>query len=29
MDKGQLLGSKTAKNGFRNEDDIVMKFNQW
>lgn len=23
------LGSKTAKNGFKNEDDIVKKFNDW
>lgn len=23
------LGSETAKNGFRNEDDIVDKFNHW
>ncbi len=23
------LGSKTAKNGFKNEDDIVEKFNNW
>ena len=23
------LGSKTARNGFRNEDDIVKKFNNW
>lgn len=23
------LGSKTAKDGFRNEDDIVNKFNNW
>ena len=22
-------GSQTAKNGFRNEDDIVLKFNDW
>jgi hypothetical protein len=22
-------GSQTAKNGFRNEDDIVKKFNEW
>lgn len=29
MDKFQLLGSQTAKNGFLNEDDIVDKFNQW
>lgn len=24
-----LLGSKTAKEGFKNEDDIVNKFNNW
>jgi hypothetical protein len=24
-----LLGSLTAKNGFKNEDDIVNKFNNW
>ena len=23
------VGSQTAKNGFRNEDDIVQKFNNW
>jgi hypothetical protein len=23
------IGSETAKNGFRNEDDIVSKFNNW
>ena len=23
------LGSATAKGGFRNEDDIVAKFNDW
>ncbi len=23
------LGSQTAKNGFQNEDDIVIKFNNW
>jgi len=28
MDKIEL-GSQTAKNGFRNEDDIVEKFNNW
>jgi len=28
MDKVQL-GSNTAKNGFRNENDIVEKFNAW
>lgn len=29
MNKEQLLGSQTAKNGFNNEDDIVNKFNDW
>ncbi len=31
MNKKSLikLGSKTAKGGFRNEDDIVRKFNDW
>lgn len=31
MDKKSLikLGSKTAKSGFKNEDDIVLKFNNW
>lgn len=29
MNKEQLLGSQTAKNGFLNEDDIVIKFNNW
>ena len=29
MNDKQLLGSQTAKNGFRNEDDIVDKFNNW
>ena len=28
MDKIKL-GSETAKNGFKNEDDIVEKFNDW
>jgi len=28
MDKIEL-GSQTARNGFRNEDDIVEKFNNW
>jgi len=23
------LGSQTARNGFRNEDDIIVKFNNW
>jgi hypothetical protein len=25
----KILGSQTAKNGFLNEDDIVVKFNNW
>lgn len=29
MNKEQLKGSQTAKNGFLNEDDIVQKFNNW
>ena len=29
MDKKQLLGSETAKGGFRNEDDVIDKFNNW
>lgn len=29
MNKAQTLGSMTAKNGFANEDDIVLKFNNW
>lgn len=29
MNKHQLLGSQTAKNGFKNEKDIVKKFNNW
>jgi len=31
MNKKDLIkwGSKTAKGGFRNEDDIVRKFNDW
>ncbi|WP_044172080.1 type II R-M system restriction endonuclease [Flectobacillus major] len=29
MNNTQLLGSQTAKNGFRNEDDIINKFNCW
>ena len=27
MNDKQLSGSHTAKNGFKNEDDIVNKFN--
>lgn len=29
MNEEQLRGSQTAKNGFLNEDDIVIKFNAW
>lgn len=29
MRKEQILGSRTAKKGFLNEDDIVEKFNNW
>lgn len=29
MDKAQQLGSQTAKEGFKNEKDIVAKFNNW
>jgi hypothetical protein len=29
MNKEQLLGSQTVKNGFLNEDDIIEKFNNW
>ena len=29
MNDKQLSGSNTAKNGFKNEDDIVDKFNNW
>ena len=29
MNKDQLKGSQTAKNGFLNEDDIIVKFNNW
>ncbi len=29
MNKKQLKGSQTAKEGFKNEDDIVDKFNRW
>lgn len=29
MNIHQLLGSNTAKNGFKNEKDIVEKFNNW
>jgi len=29
MNKKELFGSETAKNGFRNEDDVIAKFNNW
>ena len=29
MDEKQLLGSETAKGGFRNEDEVLEKFNNW
>ena len=29
MNKEQKFGSETAKNGFKNEKDIVSKFNNW
>lgn len=29
MDEKQLFGSETAKGGFRNEDDVIDKFNNW
>jgi len=29
MNEKQIKGSHTAKNGFKNEDDIVIKFNSW
>jgi len=29
MDNAQLLGSLTARNGFKNEHDIVARFNDW
>lgn len=29
MNNAQFLGSQTAKNGFRNEDDVVEKNNHW
>lgn len=29
MNEAQKLGSQTAKGGFRNEDDVVEKFNNW
>jgi len=29
MDEKQLFGSETAKGGFRNEDEVIAKFNNW
>jgi|SRR3989344_8956054 len=29
MNKKELFGSETAKGGFRNEDDVIKKFNNW
>jgi len=29
MNEKELFGSKTAKGGFRNEDDVIAKFNDW
>ena len=29
MNEKQLLGSETAKGGFRNEDEVIEKFNNW
>ena len=29
MDEKQLFGSETAKGGFRNEDEVIDKFNDW
>lgn len=29
MDEKEILGSKTAKGGFRNEEDVIAKFNNW
>jgi len=29
MDDKALLGSETAKGGFRNEDEVIDKFNNW
>ncbi|MBU0627625.1 MAG: type II restriction endonuclease [Nanoarchaeota archaeon] len=29
MNEKELLGSETAKDGFRNEEDIINKFNNW
>ena len=29
MEDKVLWGSETAKGGFRNEDDVIDKFNNW
>jgi hypothetical protein len=29
MNEKELFGSETAKGGFRNEDDVIEKFNNW
>lgn len=29
MNEKELLGSETAKGGFRNEDEVINKFNNW
>ncbi len=29
MNKKELLGSETAKGGFRNEENVINKFNNW
>lgn len=29
MNNKQQKGSRTAKDGFRNEDDVVNRFNNW
>jgi len=29
MNEKELFGSETAKGGFRNEDDVIAKFNDW
>lgn len=29
MDDKEILGSETAKGGFRNEDDVIGRFNNW
>ena len=29
MNDKELFGSETAKGGFRNEEDVISKFNNW